>query len=100
VSAANGAEAVALHERERFDLILMDVHMPELDGLAATRAIRNREGGRGEHIRIVALTASAMEEDRRECLAAGMDAYLSKPVRPQDLHDIIQEQTESQSPTS
>ena len=68
VSAANGAEAVALHERERFDLILMDVHMPELDGLAATRAIRDREVGRGEHIRIIALTAGAMLEDRRECL--------------------------------
>jgi CheY-like chemotaxis protein len=100
VSAVNGAEAVALHERERFDLILMDVHMPELDGLAATRAIRDREGGRGEHIRIVALTASAMQEDRRECLAAGMDAYLTKPIRPQDLHDVIQQQTDSQRPTS
>ena len=98
VSAANGAEAVALDERERFDLILMDVHMPELDGLAATRAIRIARVGRGEHIRIVALTASAMEEDRRECLAAGMDAYLSKPMRPQDLHDMIQQQTDSQRP--
>ena len=100
MSAASGAEAVALYERERFDLILMDVHMPELDGLAATRAIRHREGGRGEHIRIVALTASAMEEDRRECLAAGMDAYLTKPVRPQELHDIIQQQTDPQHSTA
>ena len=94
VAAANGAEAVALHERERFDLILMDVQMPELDGLAATRAIRHCEGGRGDHIPIVALTASAMAEDRRECLAAGMDAFLSKPIRAQDLHDMIQQLTD------
>ncbi len=72
-------------------LILMDVHMPELDGLAATRAIRDREVGRGEHIRIIALTAGAMPEDRRDCLAAGMDGYLSKPIRPQELYDLIQQ---------
>ena len=89
VSATTGTEAVALFERERFDLILMDMHMPDLDGPDATRVIRRLETVSGEHIRIIALTASAMEEDRRACLAAGMDGFLSKPVGPQDLYDMI-----------
>ena len=87
--ANNGQEAVAAWEREPFDLILMDVQMPELDGLAATAAIREREKATGAHIPIVALTAHAMAGDRERCLAAGMDGYVTKPVRAAELFGAI-----------
>ena len=83
--AANGKEAIALWERTRFDVILIDGQMPEMDGYEATREIRRRERGTGRHIRIVALTANAMLEDRATCLAAGMDGYISKPIDPDQL---------------
>jgi signal transduction histidine kinase/CheY-like chemotaxis protein len=89
--AANGREAAALVHRERFDLVLMDVQMPEMDGLEATRLIRLQEQQTGAgRIPIVALTASAMAGDREKCLDAGMDAYLSKPVRPSELYDVVE----------
>jgi len=81
VVTGNGLEAIAAFERERFDLILMDVQMPDMDGLTATAAIRARERERGGHVPIVAMTAHAMQGDEARFLAAGMDAYVSKPIR-------------------
>jgi CheY-like chemotaxis protein len=87
--AANGAEALQAFEQTEFDLILMDVHMPDMNGKEATAAIRARESITGKHIPIVALTALAMKGDREDCLAAGMDAYISKPIRPSELFSTI-----------
>ena len=87
--AVNGSEAVAKSGAEQFDLVLMDVQMPLLDGLEATRAIRNRELKTGGHLPIVAMTAQAMPGDRECCLEAGMDEYLSKPVRAPQLYAMI-----------
>jgi PAS domain S-box-containing protein len=81
----DGREAVATSDKGRFDLILMDVQMPEMDGFEATAAIRQRERATGTHIPIVAMTAHAMAGDRERCLEEGMDAYVSKPLRPDDL---------------
>ena len=81
--ANNGLEAIEALDREAYDVVLMDVQMPELDGFDATRRIRARWPGRV--IRIVAMTANAMDGDREACLAAGMDDYVSKPIRPDDL---------------
>jgi PAS domain S-box-containing protein len=81
--ASNGAEALAALERARYDVILMDVQMPELDGLEATRRIHARWGA--ERPRIIAVTAGAMSEEREQCLAAGMDDFLSKPIRGEEL---------------
>ena len=67
-------------ERGRYDVILMDVQMPRLDGISATRIIREKEKATGKHIPIVAMTAHAFPEDKERCLAAGMDAYLAKPL--------------------
>ncbi|HKQ96789.1 MAG TPA: response regulator, partial [Candidatus Polarisedimenticolia bacterium] len=83
--AVNGREAVERAERERVDVILMDVQMPELGGLEATAAIRERERNLGTHVPIIAMTAHAMKGDRERCLEAGMDDYVSKPVKPSDL---------------
>ncbi|MCK6553185.1 ATP-binding protein [Candidatus Binatia bacterium] len=90
VVAANGREALAALEREQFDLVLMDVQMPEVDGLEATAAIRTRETATGNRIPIVAMTAHAMKGDRDRCLAAGMDEYIAKPVRPAELYAVIE----------
>ena len=81
--AGNGAEAIAALERDAYDVVLMDVQMPEMDGLEATRQARARWPTR--RLRIVAMTANAMEGDREMCLAAGMDDYVSKPIRPEAL---------------
>ena len=78
--AQDGAEAVAVAERHTFDLVLMDLQMPGMSGLDATAAIRKREQATGGHLRIIAMTARAMASDREQCLAAGMDGYLSKPI--------------------
>lgn len=86
---ADGREAVAAALSERFDLILMDLHMPEMDGLEATREIRRRESE--ERHRIVALTARALHDDRDLCLAAGMDGYLEKPIDPAKLAKVLRE---------
>jgi PAS domain S-box-containing protein len=85
----DGREAVAACENEAFDLILMDVHMPGLDGFAATAAVRRLEEGTGRRTPVVALTARAMPGDRAECLRAGMDDYLAKPLRARDLYAAV-----------
>jgi CheY-like chemotaxis protein len=91
VVANNGKEALSVLAREPFALVLMDVQMPEMDGFAATKAIRQQEETTNTHIPIVALTAHAMRGDRERCLAAGMDAYLSKPLQAQQLFEVIEE---------
>jgi signal transduction histidine kinase/CheY-like chemotaxis protein/DNA-binding LacI/PurR family transcriptional regulator len=78
--ARNGAEAVAFWQHENFDVVLMDMHMPEMDGDAAAREIRKHEEVRGGHVPIIAQTANAMSEAERVCLEAGMDAYVTKPI--------------------
>jgi PAS domain S-box-containing protein len=85
VLAGDGREAVEQFEREQFDVVLMDIQMPEMSGLEATAAIRERERARGGHVPIVAMTAHAMAGDRERCLAAGMDGYVSKPIRADEL---------------
>ncbi|MEY2585211.1 MAG: hypothetical protein QOD80_1237, partial [Verrucomicrobiota bacterium] len=85
VHGANGREAVEAFSHGAFDLILMDVQMPEMDGFEATRRIRELEEATGGHIKIAAMTAHAMAGDRERCLAAGMDDYVSKPLRKEDL---------------
>ncbi|MEO7039141.1 MAG: PAS domain S-box protein [Candidatus Elarobacter sp.] len=87
---ANGKEAVGALQHEPFGVVFMDCHMPEMDGFAATRAIRAAEHGSGRHVPIIAMTASAFKEDREACLAAGMDDYLSKPVRINDLRGMVE----------
>jgi two-component system sensor histidine kinase/response regulator len=88
--ASHGTEAIAAWESEPFDVILMDVQMPEMDGLEATAAIRVKERQTGKHIPIIAMTAHAMKGDRERCLQAGMDGYVSKPVRARQLFDTIE----------
>jgi CheY-like chemotaxis protein len=84
--AADGREAVALFERESFDLILMDIQMPGMDGYEATHAIREAEWKTGgAHIPIVAMTAHALKSDEERCLAAGMDGFIAKPIHVKDL---------------
>jgi CheY-like chemotaxis protein len=96
ILATNGQEALKRLDEHNFDLILMDIQMPILDGLAATTAIRQREQGTGRHIPIVAMTAHAMAGDRERCLKAGMDAYVAKPFRPHELFRVVEEIGSSQ----
>jgi signal transduction histidine kinase/CheY-like chemotaxis protein len=93
VVASNGREAVLAVEREDFDLILMDVQMPELNGYEATMAIRQKEKARGRHIPIIAMTAHAMRGDRERCLHEGMDGYLAKPIDSRELFRVIAQLT-------
>ena len=85
----NGKEAVNAFATDYFDLVLMDGQMPEMDGFAATSAIREMEKTTGRHVPIVAITAHAMAGDRERCLEAGMDFYLSKPIQPKELFDVL-----------
>jgi signal transduction histidine kinase/CheY-like chemotaxis protein/HPt (histidine-containing phosphotransfer) domain-containing protein len=89
LAVVNGCEALDAIAQENFDLVLMDVQMPEMDGIEATRAIRTHEQGTGRHVRIVAMTAHAMKGDRERCLDAGMDDYLSKPVQKAELIRVL-----------
>jgi CheY-like chemotaxis protein len=89
VIAANGRAALEIFQHEPFDLIFMDVQMPEMDGLQATQAIRRHEQ-QATRTPIVALTAHAMSGDRERCLQAGMDDYITKPVNPKELDEILE----------
>jgi CheY-like chemotaxis protein len=88
-----GTQAVDAVRRESFDLVLMDVQMPEMDGFEATAAIRTFEAPRGGRLPIVAMTAHAMKGDRERCLDAGMDDYLPKPLDVADLEAILRQLT-------
>ena len=88
--AENGREALSAIEKHKFDLVLMDVQMPEMGGLEATRAIREREKSTGRHLPVVAMTAHAMQGDRERCLEAGMDGYLAKPLDPKVFLETVE----------
>jgi CheY-like chemotaxis protein len=90
VLAKTGREAVAAHGQQKFDVILMDVQMPEMNGFEAAAAIRAAEGTSSAGTPIVAMTAHAMKGDRERCLAEGMDDYVSKPIDPAILFDVIE----------
>ena len=92
VVAANGREALRALDQGQFDVVLMDVQMPELDGLETTAAIRAKEQVSGGHIPIIAMTAHALKGDQERCLAAGMDGYLSKPIRVEELLATVEDQ--------
>jgi PAS domain S-box-containing protein len=95
--AGNGQEAVAAAEKSAFDLVLMDLQMPEMDGFEATAALREREKETGIHLPVIALTAHALKGDRERCLDAGMDGYLTKPIRPQELDAVLEIHTARKS---
>ena len=97
--AGDGREAIAILQREQVDLVLMDVQMPDMDGFQATAAIRDGEKTSGGHLPIVALTAHALKGDMERCLASGMDAYLSKPIRAQDLDRALAEALANGTPS-
>jgi CheY-like chemotaxis protein len=88
--ASNGRQALEALEAGVYDLVFMDVQMPEMDGLEATAAVRRKETATGKHQPIIALTAHAMKRDQERCIAAGMDGYLTKPIRPQELDVILE----------
>jgi CheY-like chemotaxis protein len=87
--APNGLEAVAMWESESYDLIIMDVQMPVMNGIEATRVIRQKEVEHGGHIPILAMTAHAFRDDLNECISSGMDSCIAKPVELSELLDVI-----------
>jgi CheY-like chemotaxis protein len=91
VLARNGREAVEALEKQTFDIVLMDMQMPEMDGFEATKVIRENEKGSGIQVPIIALTAHAMQGDKERCLACGMNGYVSKPIVMEDLFSVIQD---------
>jgi len=91
-AVANGKEALNALETLSYDLVLMDVQMPEMDGFEATKKIRDSESA-FRNLPVIAMTAQAMKGDREKCLKAGMDDYVSKPVRPQELEEVIKKWT-------
>lgn len=98
--AENGREAVALARQQNFDLILMDIQMPDIDGLEATQMIRNWEQTDGGHVPIIAMTAHALKGDSERFLAAGMDAYIAKPFQPRELFEVMQSVKSPELPSS
>ncbi|MEW6209560.1 MAG: response regulator [Acidobacteriota bacterium] len=98
ILADNGEQAIKAHASDHFDVILMDVQMPEMNGFEATAAIRERERLTGHHTPVIAMTARAMKGDREECLAAGMDDYVSKPFRANELFEVIYALTDNSAP--
>jgi PAS domain S-box-containing protein len=90
IVAENGRQAIEALERHKFDLVLMDVQMPEMGGLEATRIIRDKEKATGQHLPIIAMTAHAMQGDREQCLEAGMDGYLAKPIDPKTFLQTVE----------
>ena len=102
--ADNGKQALALLDEQSFDLILMDIQMPIMDGFQATKLIREQEKTTGQHIRIIAMTAHALKGDRERCLEAGMDGYLAKPVKEEELLTCVEnwasprQQAQTQTP--
>lgn len=93
IVVANGREAVEAVARERFDLVPMDVQMPEMGGFEATAEFQCLEMGTQEHLRIIAITAHAMAGDRERCLDAGMDGYIAKPFDPAELYAAVEHET-------
>jgi two-component system sensor histidine kinase/response regulator len=89
-AVSNGEQALAALAADDYDLVFMDCQMPTMDGFAATRALRTSEEGTGRHVTVVAMTANALVEDRRRCIAAGMDDYLAKPVQVEDIQTMIE----------
>jgi CheY-like chemotaxis protein/HPt (histidine-containing phosphotransfer) domain-containing protein len=90
VAVPDGSSAIDRAKQEPFDLVLMDVQMPRMDGLTAARGIREHEKKAGHHVPIIALTAHAMKGDREQCLEAGMNSYIPKPIRRDDLYEAIE----------
>ena len=88
--AGDGREALAALEKDNFDVVLMDIQMPEMDGFEATAAIRTEEKYSGRHIPIIAMTANALKGDQERCLEAGMDGYIAKPIRTKELFAAIE----------
>jgi CheY-like chemotaxis protein len=88
--AAEGCRALSALDQARFDVVLMDVQLPEMDGFETTGAIRARERGTGVHLPIIAMTAHAMKGDRERCIAAGMDSYISKPFEIKELIELLE----------
>jgi two-component system, sensor histidine kinase and response regulator len=86
----NGAEAVEAFEKHQFDVVLMDIQMPVMDGFEATAAIRAKENLTGGHTPIIAMTAHALKGDQERCISAGMDGYVSKPIRTSELFSMIE----------
>jgi CheY-like chemotaxis protein/HPt (histidine-containing phosphotransfer) domain-containing protein len=96
----NGHDALTILEAQPFDVVLMDVQMPEMDGFEATAAIRAREQGPGQRLPVIAMTAHALQGDREKCLEAGMDGYIAKPIQAQQLFDAIESAVPSLAPPS
>jgi two-component system sensor histidine kinase/response regulator len=90
IVVSNGSEAVKAFENNQFDVVLMDIQMPGMDGFEATLAIRDKEKLTGRHVPIIAMTAHAMKGDQERCLSAGMDGYVSKPIRTSELFSTIE----------
>jgi len=91
----DGEQAISAYKKDRFDLILMDVQMPVLNGYEATRTIREMEAEKGIHTPIIALTAYAMKSDKDQCIEAGMDDYISKPFKRQQFIDVVRNALET-----
>ena len=98
--AGNGVDALQAMETSRFDLVMMDVQMPDMDGFEATAKIRQREQDLGYHTPILAITAHAMKGDREKCLAAGMDGYITKPLRLNEMFELIEEMLSKSKPSA